>query len=136
MFFHANINKYSARNFYMPDKKKINILVIDDNPDMLRWFELLNNQSSPYFFHVLQNELNISRTLEKLNPDLILLDVLLNSLDGPYVASIIGGTNNGNIPIVYISSDKKNEMVISSEHFILKPFTKEIIFNKIKEVLS
>lgn len=120
----------------MDAKKKIDILVIDDNLDMLQWFELLNNPSSPYHFHILQNELNITRTLERLTPDLILLDVTLNSLDGPLVASIIGGTQNGNIPIVYISADKKNSKVINAEDLLLKPFTKEIIFNKIKERLS
>jgi len=120
----------------MERMKKIDVLVIDDNSDMLHWFELLNNQTSPYYFHVLQNELNVTRVLEKMKPDLILLDVSLNSLDGPFIASIIGGSENGNIPIVYISSDKKNEKIISNDNFLLKPFTKEIIFNKIKEVLS
>lgn len=120
----------------MNTKKKIEILVIDDNLDMLQWFELLNNSTSPYHFHILQNELNITRTLDKLKPDLIFLDVALNSLDGPLVASIIGGTENGNIPIVYISADKKNGNIILNDDFLLKPFSKEMIFNKIKEKLS
>jgi two-component SAPR family response regulator len=120
----------------MNAKKIIDILVIDDNPDMLQWFELLNNQSSPYHFHILQNELNIVPTLEKMKPDLIFLDISLNSLDGPLVASIIGGMENGNIPIVYISADKKNSKIIEVDDFILKPFTREMIFNKIKEKLS
>ena len=120
----------------MHAKKKIEILVIDDNIDMLQWFELLNNSASPYHFHILQNELNITRTLDKVKPDLILLDVTLNSLDGPLVASIIGGTENGNVPIIYISADKKNRHIILSDDFLMKPFTKEIIFEKIKEKLG
>lgn len=120
----------------MNTKKKLNILVIDDNSEMLQWFEFLNTPSSPYQFHILQNELNVSRTLERLTPDLILMDVALNSLDGPLVASIIGGTDNGNIPIVYISSNKKNAQIIDADDFLLKPFTKETVYNKIKEKLS
>lgn len=120
----------------MDSKKKIDILVVDDNLDMLQWFELLNTPSSQFHFHILQNELNITRTLEKMKPSLILLDITLNSLDGPLVASIIGGTANGNVPIVYISADKKNANIIDAEDFMLKPFSKEMIFNKIKEKLS
>lgn len=120
----------------MNAKEILNILVVDDNEEMLQWFEFLNKPSSPFHFHTLQNELNITRTLEKLRPDLIFLDISLNSLDGPLVASIIQSSGDGAIPIVYISANPKNFKSINPDDFILKPFTKESIFNKIKQKLD
>ena len=115
---------------------KISILVIDDNPDMLEWFKLLNKPNQPIQFYTLQNEMNALQALQNIRPDLIFLDISLNTLDGPLIASILTGNNYDDARIISMSAEAKFKKSINVDNFLLKPLTKEMVFEKIKQVLE
>jgi two-component SAPR family response regulator len=115
---------------------KISILVIDDNIDMLNWFKLLNTATSPYHFYTLQNELMAAQAMQNVKPVLIFLDISLNTLDGPLVASILNGNNYEEWRIIPMSAEPKFKKAINSDNFLLKPLTKEVVFAKINELLK
>lgn len=115
---------------------RIDVLVIDDDIDMLNWFKMLNNVASPIHFYTLQNEINASQAMLNIKPKIIFLDISLNTLDGPLVASILNGNNFDSKYIISMSADKKYKKSINEENFLLKPLTKDMVMNKIQEVLK
>lgn len=116
--------------------QKITILVIDDNEDQLSWFRLFNTPTCPYNFYTLQNEVNAAQALKKINPAVIFLDISLNTLDGPIVATILNGNDFDDSRIISMSASSKNKGSINTANFLQKPLTKDMVFNKIKEVLG
>lgn len=118
------------------EQQKFNILVIDDNKEQLDWFKMLNSATSPYYFHTLQNEINAAQALKNIQPDLVFLDIALNSLDGPLIATILNGNDFDDSKIISMSANPKFKNSINIENFLLKPLTKESVFNKIKEKLN
>ncbi len=116
--------------------EKINILVIDDDQAMLDWFKVLNSPKSPFAFYTLKNEIKAAQAVEKITPQLVFLDISLNALDGPIIASIINGHNIPNSRIVTMSADIKNKKSVNAENFLLKPLTKEMVMGKIQEILK
>ena len=114
----------------------LNVLVIDDNQDQLSWFLSLNSSQQEFRFHALKNEANVTAALDRVQPSVIFLDIALNFLDGPLVASIIHGHGYEDTPIIPMSSDAKNRRLLESEHFLVKPLNKETVLRKIKEVLG
>lgn len=120
----------------MNAQTKIDILVIDDNEEQLDWFRIFNGANSPVHFHLLQNEVNAAQMVEKVKPQLIFLDISLNSLDGPLIATILSGNNFDESRIISMSANPKYKNSINPENFLLKPLTKDSVFKKIKEVLK
>lgn len=120
----------------MDAQGKISILVIDDNEDQLAWFRLFNTPTSPYNFYTLQNEVNAALALKKISPAIVFLDISLNTLDGPLVATILNGNDFDESRIISMSASAKNKGSINPDNFLTKPLTKEAVFNKIEEVLK
>lgn len=85
---------------------------------------------------MLQNEINVAAAMTKLNPKLVFLDISLNTLDGPLIASIINGHGLSNKYIVTMSASVANKKAVSEDNFLLKPLTKEKVFEKIKSILG
>jgi two-component SAPR family response regulator len=119
----------------METQAKIKVLVIDDNPDMLNWFNLLNTKDSPFIFYPLQNEMNVVTALVAVKPEVIFLDISLNTLDGPLIASIIHGNNFNSNRIISMSAEPRYKKAIDPDNFLIKPLTKDVVLSKIKQIL-
>ncbi|OJW81818.1 MAG: hypothetical protein BGO69_15055 [Bacteroidetes bacterium 46-16] len=137
---------YSIENFdindtpYIPDRQTI--LLIEDNKAMLHF--LYKKLSLKYNIFC---SLNGSEALKKLEtlptvPDLILSDIMMDKMDGfEFVKIISEQANYGHIPIIFLSArstptDKLKGLRLGAIDFIQKPFSFEVLYQKIETVLN
>lgn len=102
------------------------ILVVDDQPNNLK--VIASVLSTDYTLSIANNGTNALKVLEKLTPDLILLDVMMPDLNGFEVCKIIKDNPAiSNIPIIFLTAKTDiNDMVKGLEcgavDYITKPF--------------
>jgi CheY-like chemotaxis protein len=83
-----------------------------------------------------------SRELQRVRPDVILMDVRLPGVDGVTLTRRLKATANcAKVPIIMMSGDARGETLRNSieagaADFVVKPFTTEALTSKIENVLS
>lgn len=112
------------------------VLVIDDDEDILNWFRLLQKQESPYSISVLQNELDILRTIDEVKPDLIFIDIYLSSINGKKLSEIIRIGQLYTIPVVHMSSRELSQTEVAGQTFMRKPLERKAVDAKIRKLLK
>lgn len=104
------------------------ILVIDDEPDNFHVIELLLSKQN-YQLSYVNNGLNIISCLDKIQPDLILLDIMMPEVDGIEVCTEIKSHPHWqHIPIIIVTalSSKKDLascLSAGADDFISKPIS-------------
>lgn len=117
------------------------ILIVDDD----RWLQRIFSQylKSWGFTHL--QAMNPFEGLElalKHKPLVIFLDIVMPDVRGDIVIKFLKGMEEiKDIPVVIISSELSREILQNTykdgaSGFISKPFTKEILYSKLKEVLD
>jgi len=113
-----------------------NIVIIDDN----KLCELMKDalENSGHNVYVVEDFINVIEELNKLDVDLILLDINLPYFDGYFICREIRRTSN--IPIIIISarSNEKEQILaidLGADDYITKPFKLDYLNSKIKAVL-
>lgn len=125
---------------YLPEKQSI--MIIEDNKAMLHF--LLKKLSLKYNIFC---SINGSEALKKLDalpaaPDLILSDIMMDKMDGFVFAKIISEQSAySHIPIIFLSAksdptDKLKGLRLGAIDFIQKPFSFEVLYQKIETVLN
>jgi len=123
----------------LPDKKQT-ILVADDteiNIDIL--LEILSND---YNVHVATDGESALSSVEKFQPDLILLDIVMPVLNGFDVCSRLkANKNTQGIPVIFVTSltdvpDETHGLELGAVDYITKPFNPVIIRARIKNHLE
>lgn len=108
------------------------IMIVDDEPDIL---ELLEKSLAVEGFHniiKIDNGLSAVSSCRELQPDMIILDVMLPGIDGYEVCKRI--RNFSHCPILFLSSkndelDKILGLAIGGDDYVTKPFSpKEVAF--------
>lgn len=108
------------------------ILVVDDEPDIL---DLLEKALTIEGFHNIikaDNGNNAVNTCKGINPDIIILDVMLPDIDGYEVCKRIRQFSH--CPILFLSSkndevDKILGLAVGGDDYVTKPFSpKEVAF--------
>ena len=111
---------------------KYKVMIVDDEPDIL---ELLEKSLSAEGFHniiKIDNGLAAVSSCQKLQPDVIILDVMLPGLDGYEVCKQIREFSH--CPILFLSSkndelDKILGLAVGGDDYVTKPFSpKEVAF--------
>ena len=125
----------------MPEEKKYTILIVDDEPTNIA----VLNAMLRYNYKVkaaLNGEDAIKVAKSYPQPDLILLDVVMDEMDGFEVCEIIkNNKNTKHIPIIFVTalneskSDKKG-IEIGAIDFFNKPYSAPIILKRIENHLS
>jgi excisionase family DNA binding protein len=120
-------------------KQNFSILIIDDNKESLA---MLTKLLKSYFPHVeikcADNGFDAGDLLHRFNPDLIILDLMMNRIDGFSICHKIKTTpSTRNIKIIAISSvladdNIKDIIELGVEIYIQKPFNHE----QIKQIIS
>ncbi|MDO8885393.1 response regulator [Candidatus Oleimmundimicrobium sp.] len=116
------------------------VLIVDDDKDLVGLVqEILNNQG--YNTVVAYDGLEGIIAAKKEQPDLILLDIKMPQLNGyEVVQKLKKAKETSKIPIVVMTAyefDKtKTEILSLIEQQISKPFSVDMIYSKIKEVLK
>ena len=121
------------------EKKKI--LILDDKKETTDFIELLLEMEQ---FEVLSlnNPIELVPILNKERFDLLLLDIMMPGLDGWQITRLIKSEKkHKNMPIIILSclTDKKSKFIAKKfgvDDFIEKPFSPEILVNKIKKLLG
>lgn len=108
-----------------PSKEKLTLLVVDDEEDLLQLMQL-TLRAEGYGVRVSVNGDNLLDIVSKEPPDLVLLDIKMEGVDGGTICRLLKHNNSTNkIPILLFSAND-NITTISkdcgADGFIRKPF--------------
>jgi DNA-binding NtrC family response regulator len=120
----------------MPEK----ILVVDDEPNMLRLLKTILMDRTGYEVVTTNNPLEVSKLLQEDHFDLVITDLKMPLVDGMDLIDIIRKIDAA-MPIVIITAygtiETAEEAIQKGAYdFITKPFRKETILITIKRALE
>ncbi|RBQ03306.1 response regulator [Pedobacter miscanthi] len=111
------------------------VLVVDDDPDVLEVFqEVLETEH--YKVYPLLSPRYIFKTIRDFDPDLIILDIMLNGMDGRAVFKELRlNPETENIPVI-LASARYDETYIASQKYhpddyLEKPFNMGDLLQKV-----
>jgi DNA-binding NtrC family response regulator len=110
----------------MPDR----ILVVDDEPNMLRLLKTILMDKTGYEVTTTNNPLEVSKLLQESHYDLVVTDLKMPLVDGIDLIGIVKNID-ATMPIIVITAIQKG-----AYDFITKPFRKETILITIKRALE
>lgn len=121
--------------------KKIKVCVVDDNRELVALLEeYISGQEDMEVIGVAHNGQECLNLLETVDPDILVLDIIMPHLDGLAVLERLRGTNKGTVPNVIMLTAFGQEDVtkkavdLGASYFILKPFDMENLGNHIRQV--
>jgi DNA-binding NtrC family response regulator len=120
----------------MPER----ILVVDDEPNMLRLLKTILMDRTGYEVTTTNNPLEVSKLLQEEPFDLVVTDLKMPLVDGIDLIDIIKKIN-ASLPIIIITAygtiETAEEAIQKGAYdFITKPFRKETILITIKRALE
>ena len=120
----------------MPER----ILVVDDEPNMLRLLKTILMDKTGYEVSTTNNPLEVSKLLQEDSFDLVITDLKMPLVDGLDLIDIVKKMD-ASLPIIIITAygttETAEEAVQRGAYdFITKPFRKETILITIKRALE
>ena len=120
----------------MPDR----ILVVDDEPNMLRLLKTILMDKTGYEVTTTNNPLEVSKLLQESRYDLVVTDLKMPLVDGIDLIGIVKNIESA-MPIIVITAygtiETAEEAIQKGAYdFITKPFRKETILITIKRALE
>ncbi|MEQ9552330.1 MAG: PAS domain S-box protein [Coleofasciculus sp. G3-WIS-01] len=121
-------------------KDEITILVVDDNPNNLRFLSDVLQKEHYNVQRAICGELAVNAAISS-PPDLILLDIVMAQMDGYSVCQCLkSNPKTKDIPIIFLSAlteaaDKVKALKIGASDYITKPFQPEEILVRIEHQL-
>ncbi len=120
----------------MPER----ILVVDDEPNMLRLLKTILMDKTGYEVTTTNNPLEVSKMLQEDHYDLVITDLKMPLVDGIDLIGIVKGID-ATLPIIVITAygtiETAEEAIQKGAYdFITKPFRKETILITIKRALE
>lgn len=118
------------------DKSKQLILVVDDQPNNLKVIASFLQES--YALSFANNADRAMKTLERVIPDLIMLDIMMPDIDGYELCKMIKAIDRlKEVPIIFLSAKSDIEDVIKgfdygAVDYITKPFNMKEVKTRIK----
>jgi DNA-binding response OmpR family regulator len=116
------------------------ILAVDDDKDILEVLQFILEDSG-YQVDTLSDGHHLFDSINSQLPDLILMDIMLNGLDGRDLCKNVKLNNKThNIPVIMISASHNISDVLrqdcAPDDFLAKPFDINILLNKIQRQLA
>ena len=120
----------------MPER----ILVVDDEPNMLRLLKTILMDKTGYEVTTTNNPLEVSKLLQESHYDLVVTDLKMPLVDGIDLIGIVKNIDTS-MPIIVITAygtiETAEEAIQKGAYdFITKPFRKETILITIKRALE
>jgi DNA-binding NtrC family response regulator len=120
----------------MPEK----LLIVDDEPDMLRLLQMIVREKTPYEVTTTNNPLEALELARKGGFDLLITDLKMPGLDGIELLNAVREFD-ADIPIIIITAFATAEaadeaMEKNAFDFITKPFRKEQILFTIEKAIK
>ena len=103
------------------------ILIVDDDPDNSHLVKILLERSGPYLVQEENNDTKAHQTARSFKPDLILLDVAMQGLDGGEIAGQIQADSElHDTPIIFLTglvtkAEAKSGLHIEGHPVVAKP---------------
>jgi diguanylate cyclase (GGDEF)-like protein len=122
-------------------KLKGNILIVDDNPDNLRFLYKFLSTSGYKVRSAINGKIALT-AVEMAPPDLILLDIQMPEMDGYAVCKHIKeNAKNRDIPVIFITAldammDKVKAFSLGAVDYITKPFQLQEVLLRVENQLS
>ena len=124
------------------DEGKQTVLLVEDNTEMLSY--ILQKLKTKFNIYSAVNGREAIKKLKSLKkvPDLIVSDVMMDSLDGFSLMEIISNNSSyKHIPVIFLSAkstnkDKIKGLSLGAIDFLEKPFSIEILTKKIESILA
>ena len=120
------------------EKTKMKILIIEDDESVKKELkELLNNAG--YEALILEDYDNMLENILKIQPNLILLDINIPSMNGEMLLKILRKVSS--IPVIMVTSrvgeiDEVLSMSYGADDYITKPYNPTILLLRIGAVLK
>lgn len=116
------------------------VLIVDDDEDLQTLYGLFL-QGESYLIERAYNGKEALEKIEKAQPDLIILDIIMPVMDGEeFYVKLRGQDRFKNIPVIIASVNEKiphKIFQLGHVHTALKkPFSIETLVNKVREALS
>ncbi|WP_308991304.1 two-component regulator propeller domain-containing protein [Mariniflexile litorale] len=144
------LNAWGPSSIKVPEKKrKLNvkldedrlvILIIDDNPDILKYLEgLLDNQYD--IIYAENGQEGIDKAI-KYVPDLIISDIMMPKKSGIDLCEILKREmTTTHIPIILLSAKSNTESIkegyeTGADDYIVKPFNSQILQARVKNLID
>ncbi|MFA5035244.1 MAG: response regulator [Candidatus Margulisiibacteriota bacterium] len=124
----------------MAEEKKIKVLVVDDEPDVVSLLEVLLTSYNYSVITASDGQLALEKARAE-RPDLLILDVMLPKLDGYKVARMLKFDENfSKIPIIMLTAkvtdkDKETGIETGADIYLTKPFETDKLLAAIETVL-
>lgn len=121
-------------------KEKISILVADDNQEFTRTLSsYINTQEDMEVIGIAKDGNEAINLIPTINPDIVLLDVIMPHLDGLGVLEKISTMNYQKPIFIMLSAvgqDKITQKAITlgAEYYVVKPFDIELLIKRIREI--
>ena len=122
-------------------KEKVNILIVDDNQEFSKTLSsYVDTQEDMEVIGIAKDGVDAVKMINNINPDVVLLDVIMPHLDGLGVLEEINKTNGDNKPVFIMLSavgqDKVTQRAIElgAEYYVVKPFDIELLIKRIREL--
>ena len=125
----------------MTKNENLTILVVDDDPDLLRVMQFILYKNG-YNSVTAEGGKKAFELLKTTKPDLILLDILMPDMDGYEVAARIHIKEEfASIPIIFVTGlksaeDKGKALSVGGVDFVSKPVGQETLFRIIEKHLK
>lgn len=113
------------------------IMLIEDDAALRESISGLLNKYG-YICLLIEDFRNVQEEIDRIKPNLILLDINLPYFDGYYVIRMVRRTSK--IPIIVVSArnstgDQILGLELGADDYLLKPFDSEILLTKVKAIL-
>lgn len=120
----------------MPEK----LLIVDDEPDMLKLLSMIVKEKTPYEVSTTNNPLEALELSKQGGFDLVIADLKMPGLDGMELLDIVKQANE-DVPVIIITAYGTVESALETMRkgafdFITKPFRKEQILYTIDKALK
>jgi CheY-like chemotaxis protein len=133
------LGKYIAQLDEEEANRKPLILAVDDSPVILR--SVSSVLSGDYKVFTLPKPTELSKVLQKVTPELFILDYQMPELSGFDLIPIIRGfEEHKDTPIIFLTSagtidNVTASLALGASDFIVKPFKPEILLEKIEKYI-
>ena len=123
-----------------------NILLVDDDPDFVEATRIVL-ESAPYNVTVAYNGDEALQKVREVNPDLIILDIIMPEQDGFKTCEALKSDPElSKIPVIMLTSLSQrmgetafsvtNGMMLEAEDYVDKPVTPDELLNRVKKFLE
>lgn len=136
-FMHNPINHTPMNLEHEPDTAAPSILIVDDSPLNTKLLKFILDEAG-YQTQVAANGLAGIEAVDTLQPDLLLLDVMMPDIDGFEVCKRVKEKpENENLPIIFITALDQTEDIVKGFElggvdYVTKPFNKKVLLVRIK----